>query len=558
MEFDSLSIFLAISIGAVLIYIQYSRTEPDVHPLILQEQSSPAPIRYQGESLVHRSKSVPHGSPLVKQPIDKIKTLYDVWQTGKAANPTGRSISFMLQNQFYFVNDTYEGVDKRIGGFGSGFINLTGLKPKSETPVGIMTPYSHESFIAQQAFYRYSFVTVPIHDWKSSDLLIEVANQTKIKAIIVSQKILPLVLSVLKDCPSIKTIIVTGIYCSKEQIKIAAQYNVVLAKFASIEYEGMSTPHEHAKPDPEDVAMINYSTKSSTLSKGVILTHANLVAAMAGFILSLPGNKRFSSSDSLSSHFTNGDVIGIWMSSAIIMAGGCLVFPSGLVKNVLHDAQASSPTIFASTSVILDKIHEALHQTYGKGTLFERAYAAKLSMLKAGNLSNSSLWDHLALSEVRGRLGGKVRLIVTTSPTKAETLEYIRTAMGIPVICIYGRTETSGIATSRNMFDYSDIQHLGAPVGCNEIKLVDDPEKNFTSEDQPEPRGEILIRGPNVMKGYYKKPSTTASALDKDGWFHTGELGVIHSNGTLEILGKRKKVKSAAPIGSSLSQGEAK
>ena len=80
-------------------------------------------------------------------------------------------------------------------------------------------------------------------------------------------------------------------------------------------------------------------------------------------------------------------------------------------------------------------------------------------------------------------------------PTKSETLEYIRAAMGIRVISTYGRTETSGIATSCSMFDYSSMpQHVGAPVGCNEIKLVDDAESGFISADEPNPRGEVCER----------------------------------------------------------------
>lgn len=66
--------------------------------------------------------------------------------------------------------------------------------------------------------------------------------------------------------------------------------------------------------------------------------------------------------------------------------------------------------------------------------------------------------------------------------------------MGIHVISTYGRTETSGIVTSRNMFDYSNDAHLGAPVGCDEIKLLDDPERRYTSGDQPNPRGEVNYR----------------------------------------------------------------
>lgn len=76
-------------------------------------------------------------------------------------------------------------------------------------------------------------------------------------------------------------------------------------------------------------------------------------------------------------------------------------------------------------------------------------------------------------------------------PTKAETIEYIRAAMGIHVISTYGRTETSGIVTSRNMYDYSNTPQLGAPMGCNEVKLVDDAESGYSCSDEPNPRGEV-------------------------------------------------------------------
>lgn len=209
-----------------------------------------------------------------------------------------------------------------------------------------MCPFP-ESFVAQQAFYRYSFVSVPIHDLRNKEFLIEVVNQTKLKAIIVTQKTLPLLLESLKECLSIKTIIVAGLYISPQQIAAAAEHGAKLVTFSTLEYNGLSAPVDHVKPDSNDVAMINYNTKSASLSKGVMLTHANLVAAMAGFQSSLPGAKKFTSKDRLLSHFSNGDVVAVSMASAIILAGGSLVFTSGLMKNVLHDAQATNPTIFA-------------------------------------------------------------------------------------------------------------------------------------------------------------------------------------------------------------------
>lgn len=107
---------------------------------------------------------------------------------------------------------------------------------------------STESFVAQQAFYRYGFVAVPIHDLRSNELLIEIVNQTKMKAIVVAHKALPLLLQSLKDCTSIKTIFVSAIYISEEQKKIAAQHGARILKFAEVEYNGTLDALDAVKP----------------------------------------------------------------------------------------------------------------------------------------------------------------------------------------------------------------------------------------------------------------------------------------------------------------------
>lgn len=102
MEFDALTALLTIAIAILIGYIKLTKTEPDVHPLLLSNQSNATLIRNEGESTIHRSRTVPLTSTLERQPSDKIKTLHDVWQAGLAANPTGRSLMYMLQNQFYY------------------------------------------------------------------------------------------------------------------------------------------------------------------------------------------------------------------------------------------------------------------------------------------------------------------------------------------------------------------------------------------------------------------------------------------------------------------------
>jgi long-subunit acyl-CoA synthetase (AMP-forming) len=118
---------------------------------------------------------------------------------------------------------------------------------------------------------------------------------------------------------------------------------------------------------------------------------------------------------------------------------------------------------------------------------------------------------------------------------------FVRVVLGAQAVPTYNRTEAAGTITASMFFDYSaDTASRGAPVPCNEVKLIDLPDQGYLATDQPNPRGEICVRGNNVFSGYWGDSNTTDEVLDGDKWFMTGDIGEWLPNGTLRVIASKK------------------
>lgn len=142
--------------------------------------------------------------------------------------------------------------------------------------------------------------------------------------------------------------------------------------------------------------------------------------------------------------------------------------------------------------------------------------------MRRGIIRNNTIWDKLVLRKVQESMGGRIRLLVVGSaPLAGSVLTFMRCALGCVIVEGYGQTECVAPTTLTVQGD-STPEHVGPPIPCCAIKLVDVPEMEYYAVSG---HGEICIKGTNVFQGYFKEPEKTRETLDEDGWLHTGDIG---------------------------------
>lgn len=117
----------------------------------------------------------------------------------------------------------------------------------------------------------------------------------------------------------------------------------------------------------------------------------------------------------------------------------------------------------------------------------------------------------------------------------------MKVCFSCPLIEGYGLTETTGASSLTKIGD-PVTGHVGGPLSCVKWRLMDLPEMNYSSLDRPYPRGELLMKGPSVFSGYYKRPDKTAEAFDAEGWFKTGDVAMVYPNGSAKIIDRSKNI----------------
>ncbi|XP_071468217.1 long-chain-fatty-acid--CoA ligase 6 isoform X4 [Marmota flaviventris] len=512
--FRSLSATTLVSMGALAAILAYWFTH---RPKALRP---PCNLLMQSEEVEDSGgarRSVIGGSPqLLTHYYDDARTMYQVFRRGLSISGNGPCLGFRKPKQPYQWL-SYQEVANRAEFLGSGLLQHN-CKASTDQFIGVFAQNRPEWIIAELACYTYSMVVVPLYDTLGPGAIRYIINTADISTVIMDkpQKAVLLLEHVeRKDTPGLKLIILMEPF--EEALKERGQKcGVVIKSMQAVEDCGQANHHAPVPPQPDDLSIVCFTSGTTGNPKGAMLTHGNVVADFSGFLKVTE--------------------------SVVYCHGGRVGFFQGDIRLLSDDMKALRPTIFPVVPRLLNRMYDKIFSqadTPLKRWLLEFAARRKQAEVRSGIIRNNSIWDELFFNKIQASLGGCVRMIVTgAAPASPTVLGFLRAALGCQVYEGYGQTECTAGCTFTTPGDWTS-GHVGAPLPCNHIKLVDVEELNYWTYKG---EGEICVRGPNVFKGYLKDQDRTKEALDSDGWLHTGDIGKWLPEGTLKIIDRKKHI----------------
>jgi len=495
-------------------------------------------------------------TPIYKSIIENKKdcincwTLYDNFNYGYQGFPNNPCLGRIVDGVYCW--QTYEEVYEMVLKLGTNLLEY--VKPQYANGnisfknfVGIYAPNSVEWATIDLACSFYSLISVSIYDSLSIEGIEEILKQTRLTILFTSLDRLKII-DKLSSTYELNTIILMDCKEVPADLKINGPKLFSWNSFNN-NYSVQRIP---IKPLKDMVATICYTSGTTGIPKGAVLTHLNIMSVMlsaqnSGIVLK--------ENDCHLSYLPMAHMFERIVQTAAYFGSSRIGFSRGDPKLILDDIKLLCPTIFPSVPRLYNRIYDMILKTIRqKGNLAQILFNLGYNLGQMYSPWVNSILGRTIFRRIRKALGGKVRLMITGSaPIQPEVLEFMRVCFGCPVIEGYGQTETAAGVSLTRLDDFT-VGHVGGPLTCCEIRLESVEEMNYLAKDK---KGEICYRGNNIFKGYYGNtdleygidPIKTADAIDRDGWLHSGDIGEILPNGAIKIIDRKKNIFK-------LSQGE--
>lgn len=372
------------------------------------------------------------------------------------------------------------------------FLRSKGIAKGSHIAVCLYNSY--ELIVLDAACFLLSAVVVPIHTTLSPYQIEEILRHSDSAMIVVNREYTGNI-----DC------------CLKVTIEEIQE-----------QWKGGGNGHiQKIECAPDDLALLMYTSGTSGKPKGVMLTHRNIVSNVIGSSKALP----LMPGDTVMSFLPFSHSFERIVDYVSIFRGAKLAYPES-VLSVQKDIQTIRPTIVAAVPRFYEKIYEGIIGKISNAPNFVRRCFQRLERGEPPGIIGSAVINALIAGRVKKQLGGRIRYFISGGAALAGSIQVMFRKLGITILQGYGLTEASPVV-SVNRPEKIKPGSVGTPLDNIKVRLEDD--------------GELLVRGPNVMQGYYKDEAETARSI-RDGWLYTGDIARIDEEGFITIVERKKQL----------------
>lgn len=389
--------------------------------------------------------------------------------------------------------------------------------------VAIMAKTRYEWTVLDFAIWYAGAVPVPIYETSSAEQVDWILTDSAAVAIVV-------------ETPALAELVQPVMPATCKNI-----WNITYNALATLTHEGKGVSDDEItkrreKLKPETLATLIYTSGTTGKPKGVQLTHGNFLSE-CGNVVNGASDLFLKPGGSTLLFLPVAHVFGRMVQIGSITAGLHLAHCSDLTK-LPADLASFKPTFVLAVPRIFEKIYngaEAKAEAAGKGKIFHKAAEVAIAYSKALDTKKISpllklqhgLFDKLVYSKIRAGLGGRVEAAISGGAPLGERLGHFYRGAGVRVLEGYGLTETTAGATL-NLTSSHRVGSVGKPIPGTTIKIAED--------------GEVLIKGPIVMQGYWQNDAANKEVFDSNGYFKSGDLGKIDEEGYLSIVGRKKEL----------------
>ncbi|GAB4818390.1 hypothetical protein N2152v2_005436 [Parachlorella kessleri] len=481
---------------------------------------------------------------------DGATTLYDLWNQSVQKFGKHRCLGYRpvgadgKPGEYKF--HTYSEVQALVD-YAASALQQSGITAGGK--VGILSANNEEWMVAAKAVDVVGACVVPIYDTLGESAVEYIINHSGLSLALVESSKLKAFIQVVDDVKEhVKTLVHIGA-APEDMVEKARDAGLKVYSFEDFIELGKAQAPVPSPPKPDDFICIMYTSGTTGAPKGVEITHRNLMTSIAGAhtILRQMG-VTLGPGDFMLGYLPMAHIFDRLIEELLLSSGAAIGYWRGNVKLLLEDVKELRPTIFIAVPRILQRIADGVKHKVEAGSglsksLFNWAYSLKLWRLNRG----APAWwagfgvDQLVFKKVRAAMGGRVRLIVSGgAPLAPHDEDFCKVALG-PLLQGYGLTETCAASFIMLPNRPSMAYTVGPPLAATEFRFESVPELKYDAAAEP-PKGEICIRGPAVFAGYYKDEEKTKEAFDEDGFFHTGDIGMLTPDGCLKIIDRKKNI----------------